>query len=161
MIKFFFQIDEIEFEHEITTMLLYSTNLITALKNGEIRVVNVTTKEEISRLYTDFEILDIQHPETYLNKIVVVGENQLQIWNVMTGNKIYSFEQNKHFLKYFRDSKINCFELSPAIDFAAIGFNDGNILIFNMKKAKILQKFGQESSVENLAFSKNLKNKPL
>lgn len=124
-------------------------------------MIDVMSKKEISRLYVDFDILDMFHPETYLNKILVAGEGQLELWNVMTGNRIFSFDKNKHFAKYFQEKKLTCLELAPAVDFAAVGFDDGSILVFNMKKSKILQKFTQKLRVENLAFSQNLKNQPL
>ena len=51
--------------------------------------------------------------------------------------------------------------MSPVIDFAAIGFDDGTILIVNLKKAKAVSKFEQDGPVSSLAFSTNIKTDPM
>ncbi len=37
---------------------------------------------------------DIIHPPTYLNKILVVGESELQLFNFVNGQLIYNFKKS-------------------------------------------------------------------
>lgn len=135
--------------------------MIAALKSGTIKIFNVVTKDEISSIFIENEIVDLIHPPTYINKILVVGKTQVELWNVLSGNKIYSFQDAKKLNKYFLNNEVTCVEMSPIIDFAAVGFVDGTILILNLKKAKVVSKFNQDGPVVSLAFSKNIKTEPV
>ena len=48
--------------------------MIAALKTGVVKIYNVITKEEISTIYVENEIVALVHPQTYINKILVVGK---------------------------------------------------------------------------------------
>jgi hypothetical protein len=51
--------------------------------------------------------------------------------------------------------------MAPIIDFCGVGFEDGTILIVNLKKAKVVTKFNQSGPVTRLAFSKSIKSEPM
>ena len=151
-------------EAPVANLMLFEKIMVAALENGEIRVFGVISGEEVSRLYCSFDVIGLVHPATYVNKILVVGKKELELWNIWSGNKIFGFQEKEplgRILEGGDGAEISCLEMSPAVDFAAIGFTSGDIVIMNLKKNKVLQVFKQGLGVTSLGFSKNFKFKPV
>ena len=65
-----------------------------------------------------FEATCMVHPSTYVNKILIGGEDgSLQLWNFQRQKKLYTFDGWK--------SKVLSMEAAPALDVVAVGLMDG------------------------------------
>ena len=100
-----------------------------------------------TELYTTIpissEITGLVHPPTYLNKIVVSTTTGLQIINVHSGKLIYMAE-----LPY----TLTTVECAPALDIVAFGTTTGEIILYNLKKGKILRTINTAHSVTSVSF---------
>ena len=70
------------------------------------------------------------HPHTYLNKILVGGNNgEMILLNIRSGKVIHKFQclQNED------DSKITAIEQSPAVDTVAVGTRSGMVHLVNIR----------------------------
>lgn len=86
------------------------------------------------------------HPSTYINK-VLFGSRQggLQLWNLNSQKLVYSFDG--------WNSAVTVLEQAPAVDIAAIGLENGQIFVHNLKIDETLMTFRQEwGSVLGLSF---------
>ncbi|KAG7730522.1 hypothetical protein KL933_000317 [Ogataea haglerorum] len=92
------------------------------------------------------EIVDIAHPPTYINKVVVATTSHLLIFNVRTAKMVFLSEE-------FVDG-ITCVETAPALDILAVGNGVGSFTIYNLKKGKILRTIstGSKSKITSLSF---------
>lgn len=95
----------------------------------------------------DFTASHIVHPATYLNKIVVTSkEGGLQIINVQTRHIVHTFSpQIFQPATSATSSAITAVVQSPAIDVLALGFNDGRIVIFDIRMGDALLEFQMSS----------------
>ncbi|GAB4849172.1 hypothetical protein Ancab_003982 [Ancistrocladus abbreviatus] len=90
----------------------------------------------------------INHPDTYLNKIILGSqEGSLQLWNVSTKKKLYDFNHWK--------SPISCCVSSPALDVVAVGCADGKIHVHNIRYDEEIVTFTHSTrgAVTALSFS--------
>lgn len=91
------------------------------------------------------DIVTIVHMPTYLNKIVVITKTNLLLYNIRTGKLIYSSDE-------FPD-QITAAEVAPVLDVLALGTATGEILMFNMRKGKLLRKIKMlQSKISSLSF---------
>ncbi|KAL9936349.1 hypothetical protein V8E36_004417 [Tilletia maclaganii] len=91
-----------------------------------------------------FTAIDMEHPATYLNKIIITSaQGGAQLWNVRTGSLIHSFPSER--LHAFAglapgnassedDRKLVAITQSPAVDILAFGFASGHILLHDIRK---------------------------
>ena len=106
------------------------------------------------------------HPITYLNKILL-GSKQgtMQLWNIKTSQLVYSFKANNNsaitIIKQVKAFKILYilliiyfyFKKAPAIDVVGIGYENGRIILHNLKFDEVIVSFIQEwGQVKSLAF---------
>lgn len=90
-------------------------------------------------------IVSLVHLATYLNKIVVVTKTNLLLFNVRTGKLIYSSIE-------FPD-QLTAVEPAPALDILALGTGGGEVLLFNVRKAKKIRTIKIPSSrITSLTF---------
>lgn len=80
----------------------------------------------------------MMHPTTYINKLVFVGNNKMELWNIIDDELIYTF---KNILEGKEHSSINSIIQSPVIHTVAIGFSDGEIMIVNLQYDKVILRF--------------------
>jgi len=145
------------------------------LNVGEIIIIGTQGKEiitfdfshpetNISSFVLDFVPLAIVHPPTYLNKIVILGDYNLELRNIRTTQKIFDYSDTERTLtKYFEEvsnnkkdyiieesrekhTRVNKVSLlgmqtSPALDILALALSNGDILLLNLKVDKILQRY--------------------
>lgn len=130
-------------------------------QGGLTKILSIDDKSEISRIFADGEVDDIVHPNGYINKILLVGKTWLKLFNMVSGNNIFDFHTSEKLQKYFLNNQLTCVEMSPIQDFAALGFEDGTVLVVNLKKASVIKKFNQTGKVTSLAFSTSIKTDPL
>lgn len=84
-----------------------------------------------------FLITALLHPATYINKILL-GSKQgiLQLWNIRSSKLIYTFNG--------WDSEVTVLEQAPAQDVVAIGLENGEIYLHNLKVDQVVAKFKQD-----------------
>mmetsp|Transcript_32432 Transcript_32432/g.36976 ORF Transcript_32432/g.36976 Transcript_32432/m.36976 type:complete len:105 (+) Transcript_32432:272-586(+) len=91
------------------------------------------------------------HPMSYVNKIVIAGEDdKLLLFNIEANELIYSFV---NITKRLNGARILTFEQSPLFDIVALGLESGELLIVNLKHDKVLSSFTQDSPAKSLSFS--------
>jgi U3 small nucleolar RNA-associated protein 21 len=86
------------------------------------------------------------HPVSYLNKILFASkQGNMQLWNLKTSQLVYTY-------KSF-NSGITILKQAPAIDVCGIGFEDGRILLHNLKFDETVMSFVQEwGPIRSLTF---------
>lgn len=90
----------------------------------------------------------IMHPDTYINKVIVGGqEGSLQLWNISTKKKLYDFKG--------WDSPVVCCVPSPALDVVAVGCGNGKIHVHNIRYDEEIVSFSHSTrgAVTALSFS--------
>lgn len=132
--------------YNISEIILFGNTLCGLSEDGRrLFVWDVQEKELLTTIGfdSDFTATHVVHPSTYLNKVVVTSkEGALQIINVQTRHVVHSFSPDT-----FQDSSsmtssaITCVVQSPAIDVLALGFDDGRILIFDIRSGETLLQF--------------------
>ncbi|KAJ5073618.1 wd repeat-containing protein [Anaeramoeba ignava] len=129
--------------------------LLSATEKGKIQLWEIdTNSNKISKetsLKSEIQIekltiTTIQHPETYLNKILVGSkEGKIELWNINTKIKLYEFPG--------WNSEIKCISQSPVVDVIGVGLANGRIKIINIKYDILIAEFLQdEGEVSSLAF---------
>ncbi|CAN3373466.1 hypothetical protein DIURU_003021 [Diutina rugosa] len=76
------------------------------------------------------QIVDVVHPPTYLNKVVVATTSKLFIFNIKTGKLIYKSAE-------FAEP-ISALESAPVLDLVAVGTASGGVYLYNLKKGRTL-----------------------
>ncbi|KAB7504795.1 WD repeat-containing protein 36 [Armadillidium nasatum] len=113
---------------------------IISVDNKNILYVWDVKSEEIyqkKEFPDNFEISCIMHPATYINKILIGSkQGKLELWNINSEKRIYSFEG--------WGSEVHVLEQAPAQDVVAIGLDNGEIYLHNLKVDKTLFSFKQE-----------------
>jgi WD40 repeat protein len=120
---------------------------------------------EIRSLHSS-KLCSILHPATYLNKFLFAYEDgTIELWNIRTCKLLYTFQS--HLLKLQEQLKlqqlstnenhlishtITCLQQTPSVDVIAIGFQNGYLMILNVKLDCILFCFRQSHSVTNITF---------
>ncbi|KAL7670811.1 hypothetical protein ACOME3_005734 [Neoechinorhynchus agilis] len=77
----------------------------------------------------------IVHPATYLNKVLIVQGRNAQLVNVKHGRIIYEFKFN---------SQIHCVVQSTVVDIVAIGFDNGDCVVYDLAQDKQILRFQHE-----------------
>ncbi|XP_076941049.1 uncharacterized protein LOC143610452 [Bidens hawaiensis] len=98
-------------------------------------------------LDSEFKPSCIMHPDTYLNKVILGGQDgSLQLWNISTKKKLYEFKGWK--------SSIHCCVSSPALDVIAVGCADGKIHVHDIRFDEEKISFSQSTrgAVTSLSF---------
>jgi U3 small nucleolar RNA-associated protein 21 len=72
----------------------------------------------------------LMHPDTYLNKILLAFENGvMELWNLRTRSRVFRF--TGFATKVL--SAITTVVQSPAVDVVAVGFQNGQTVLHNLK----------------------------
>lgn len=83
--------------------------------------------KELYRLPFNLKIKTILHPNTYINKILIIFENgSSELFNLSSKKSIFKYEFGT----------ISCVTAIDILDVIALGMMDGSIKIFNLKKNK-------------------------
>ena len=96
------------------------------------------------------EALAVLHPDTYLNKVVVVYDKSIQLLNIKTTSRICDYPNVTASLT----SKITSASLTPALDILALGLQNGTICFVNLLTDQVLFELQQSGeSVVSISFS--------
>ncbi|ODV94460.1 hypothetical protein PACTADRAFT_51296 [Pachysolen tannophilus NRRL Y-2460] len=145
----------VDTNEKLIKLLIFGDYLICSTKNEVFiykKNLDSDKKFFVTEFYSSFkiafdEIIDIVHPPTYLNKIVIATQTNLIIYNVKTVKLIFTSE-------IFANS-LTTLEVAPVLDIVAIGFNNGEIFFYNLRKGKIFKKIStgiNSSKITSLSF---------
>lgn len=138
---------------KVQQLLNMGSVLLSSDRGNNIFVWHTETAALLHSFQVDFDLTHMIHPITYLNKILIVGRRNAEIWNINTQKLIYSFESTLSSILNDKTDIISV-ECSPIIDIVALGLSHGVICFLNIKTDKILFSLRQGTSPEALAFSK-------
>ena len=143
----------------IKQIMTFENTLLFITQKGDLFIYEIHSGELISKQEKKIEYFI--HPIACINKILFSqkAERYEEDLNKYEPNLIlYDINEEKEIINYKeffqnKKSKINLFEQSPVIDIIAISFSDGDILLFNIKKNKIILKLNSEHKITSMAFS--------
>eukprot|EP00331_Platyophrya_macrostoma_P012474 CAMPEP_0176428690 /NCGR_PEP_ID=MMETSP0127-20121128/13292_1 /TAXON_ID=938130 /ORGANISM="Platyophrya macrostoma, Strain WH" /LENGTH=878 /DNA_ID=CAMNT_0017810405 /DNA_START=330 /DNA_END=2966 /DNA_ORIENTATION=+ len=167
-------------------MTMIGDIIISGDRGGNIYLLdsnNHDGTEFISHLTVSYVPRSFLHPPTYVNKLLILGDRELELWNVRSGKQIFCFTEEKNALGKLlaghggKDSskpielsfkksmvaeseenqaslQINAIANSPALDIIAVALSDGMVLLLNIKEDRIVQNFrSKDSRVTCMTFS--------
>ena len=90
----------------------------------------------------DGDIVRAIHPPTYLNKVVVATAGHLFIFNVRTGKLVFRTPDQQFAAAAATATatggSISYVEAAPVLDVVAVGTTTGHVVLYNLKKARVL-----------------------
>ena len=92
------------------------------------------------------------HPVTYVNKLILYGEEKFILVNAIANKTLYSFDKFTTSLKD-NQQKIAVVEPTPLVDIVGVGFDNGAISFLNLKRDQVVFSVKQKLPVTALAFS--------
>lgn len=136
----------------IKSITLFGEHLCAATENAvSVIKVNPSIPSEHPEIYTIINIpksfgkvKQILHPHTYLNKLVVVVDSSILLYNVRTGRLLFSSEPTS--------SPVTCIASSPVLDVVAIGTASGDIHIYHLKQGRVLFSLTAGARITSLSF---------
>lgn len=133
------------------TVMVKIGGVLVVGEGEQITVLRVEGQQEERRVVNvGWGVQGVVHPETYVNKVVVYNQQNVELWNVSTCRRIFSFE---NIIK--KDAQITTIECSPIIDVVAVAYTDGSIAMLNLKTAKVIFELRQKNAVVSMSFSRN------
>ncbi|XP_054708031.1 WD repeat-containing protein 36-like [Uloborus diversus] len=134
-------------QRNVQLMLPFGVHLIVIYEDSTLLLWDI--KAEVSTLeipFSNFHITALVHPSTYLNKVLLGShEGGLQLWNLRTNKLVYLFQG--------WNSAVVSLEQAPAVNVVAIGLENGDIYIHNLKFDETIMKFSQDwGAVTALSF---------
>eukprot|EP00794_Sanderia_malayensis_P006767 gene6767-7529_t len=129
-----------EHQFNIKCMLPFGEHIVSVDERSSVKIWDIDDLDVYLTLEFQSENFDITtalHPNTYLNKILFGSrQGKLQLWNVKTSTLIYEFNG--------WSEPVSVLEQAPAIDVAAIGLENGKIILHNLKYDETIVSFWQE-----------------
>ena len=89
---------------------------------------------------------------TYVNKLILYGEEKFILVNAIANKTLYSFDKFTTSLKD-NQQKIAVVEPTPLVDIVGVGFDNGAISFLNLKRDQVVFSVKQKLPVTALAFS--------
>jgi len=125
---------------DVTILFPFGPKLISVDKESLLKVWDIKDGSEYLEMTfntTKTKVTSLCHPSTYMDKILVGSkQGHIQLWNIKSTKLIYTFEG--------WDSGVVCMEQAPAIDVVAIGLENGEVYVHNMKYDETVVKFSQD-----------------
>ncbi|KAL4559718.1 hypothetical protein LXL04_031863 [Taraxacum kok-saghyz] len=145
---------------KVNLLLLFGDHILSVDVEGNIFIWAFKGADEnpspIGHILLDNEFTPscIMHPDTYLNKVMLGGQDgSLRLWNISTKKKLYEFKGWK--------SSICCCVSSPALDVVAVGYSDGNIHVHSIRYDEEVVTFSQTTRGDVTALSFKTDGQPL
>lgn len=142
----------VDIDGPISSLVLFGEHLC-AVTETAISVFKVNPKNpaEDPELYTIInipksfgKIKQIFHPHTYLNKVAVVVDSSILLYNVRTGRLLFSSDP--------ASSPITTVEPSPVLDMVGVGTAAGDIHLYHLKQGRILFTLNAGSRITTMSF---------
>ncbi|CCH46115.1 putative WD repeat-containing protein [Wickerhamomyces ciferrii] len=143
---------EVDQDEEIKKIIVFGEYLVATSSQNVFVFKKANGLKVATEFYTKIpissingEIIDLIHPPTYLNKIVVITTSNIIVLNIHSAKVLYTSE-------IFPD-QLTTIESAPVLDFIAIGNVKGQVILFNVKKGKILHTIETgEAKVNSISF---------
>ncbi|PAV23976.1 Utp21-domain-containing [Pyrrhoderma noxium] len=144
---------------KLSFILVFGEQLLALTENGSRMLIwDCPTMELISTVEFEngFTATSVLHPATYLNKVLVASsQGDMQLWNIRTKTCIHKYESRR-----LRDSfdsgspcAITALTQSPAIDVVAIGFSNGEVVLYDIRAdERLMRIFMEESPIRSISF---------
>lgn len=144
---------EMEMSSKIRAMLLMGNELAVIDNDNVLKIFDHHSKACRASIQLDFAVDAIIHPPTYLNKVLFVGAKQVELWNISSMKRIYSYA---NLFKQWANENTDLMvaEPSPVLDITAFAFSDGRIVLHDIKKDKTIVSFKGTAKPISLGFSK-------
>ncbi|KAI0273583.1 Utp21-domain-containing protein [Gloeopeniophorella convolvens] len=146
-------------ETALTSPLVFGSNLLTLTEDGRNLLIWDTPTEALQsqvQFEPGFTAVHILHPATYLNKVLVGGnDGSLQLWNIRTQTCIHRipFESLSDSTSDQVATSVTALAQSPAVDVVGVGFASGEVAIYDIRAdEKLMRIFMREGPVRALAF---------
>jgi U3 small nucleolar RNA-associated protein 21 len=151
------KINKFEFESEVESFQLYGETALVLLKDcNKVALRNFVTGQSLSSLVLPFVPKILLHPLTYLNKIVLYGEGQLALYNLNTGNPLFSFDSHPPIAALLEKGEVTHLQNTPAVDIIGIVLSSGHIGLINLKSGAVLKLFLHSDPVADISFSTDI-----
>ncbi|QEU62202.1 Utp21 [Kluyveromyces lactis] len=138
----------------VTKINVFGEYLIASTDNKVVYIYKKSSPSDkfATELYTNFtigklqggDIVDLVHLPTYVNKLLVVTKSNFILFNVRTGKQLYTSDE-------FPD-EITTAEPAPALDIVAFGTASGEVILFNLRKAKKIRTIKTPTRISSISF---------
>lgn len=129
---------------DIVAHYLFGMDVAVILTDSpSLMVVNFRDGEILTEIPLDSnrKYSHLLHPPTYENKVLVTNDfGEIELFNIKTGKKIYSFDALK-------GKNITTVLKTPHLHVIGVGLEDGTFSLLNIKKNKILLKLNNANRV--------------
>lgn len=150
-------------------LLPFGEALVVADAANEIHIFDLENGEQVLEIASpeSFKITAIAHPASYLDQIVVGGEDGrmrllvscLTLLGLHLSTQqplLQSIKSGELVREYPNDERFNCkitvLEQSPAVDVLAVGMENGRVHLRNLKADQTICSFRQDGSITAIAF---------
>lgn len=110
-------------------VVLAGSQLVVVLKQQEDSTPALYSTIPINSLLG--QVVDMIHPPTYLNKVVVATQHNLVVVNVQRAKVVYTSPDFAH--------PVLLLTLAPVLDYVGVGHTTGHVLVYNVKKGKLVR----------------------
>ena len=95
----------------------------------------------VRKLSLTFKVSTLAPIPTYVNKMLFGGANgELELWNINKSEKLYTFT-----CQGAVNSSVSAIAAAPVLDVAAVGFEDGSIVVLNLKSDELIMSLNQKA----------------
>ena len=129
---------------------------IFSIKNASSSASNSNCLHLVKTIPLDFLATSLEHPDTYLNKILIGSRSgNLFLYNIRSSKMVHKF--SSHIKSTTSHSSITVITQSPVLDVVAIGNARGDVTFINLKKDKKIFSFSHDRTrINTLSFSTSL-----
>ncbi|CAF1347572.1 unnamed protein product [Adineta steineri] len=129
-------------------------HLISIDESNTLRVWDIQSASVYFLLEFDpknFHITCLLHPATYVNKLLIASrQGTMQLWNIKSNKLLHEFFSNDD----IQTNSITAIAQSTVVDVIAIGYNNGQIRLHNLRYDETLVTFTQDFNgpITSIAF---------
>jgi len=135
-------------------------HLISIDQSNTLRVWDIQSASIYLSLEFDsktFHITALLHPATYVNKLLLASrQGTMQLWNIKSNKLLHEFFSNSK----EQNHSISVLAQSTVVDVVAIGYNNGQIRLHNLRYDETLVMFTQDFNGPITSISFRLDNIP-
>ncbi|ODQ63712.1 Utp21-domain-containing protein [Nadsonia fulvescens var. elongata DSM 6958] len=135
----------------ISNITIFGDYLCATTKNSLFVFKKLASTKSSFELYTTINvpktyggIHSVVHPPTYLNKLVLVTDSTVLLYNIRTGKNIYASSSFP--------STLTCVDSAPVIDHIALGSADGQVHLYNLRQGKTVWTLEAGERINSLSF---------
>ncbi|XP_052776879.1 WD repeat-containing protein 36-like [Mya arenaria] len=127
-------------KHDVHLLLPFGQHLISVDRESTVIIWDIQSQDQYLELQFNngsFEVTSLLHPSTYMNKVVLGSrQGELQLWNVKANKLVYTFQG--------WGQPVTVLTQAPALDVVAVGLENGQIILHNLKVDETITKFLQD-----------------